>query len=413
MPAVMAPEVLADPIGVVADLVLDIESALAREVIAETVERVAGGRAKRRRLAQALVDKPALLTEGRSPAPRVVGDLLIALRKAGAAGVAPPACAECGKHLRCLQRRGEDWYCAVCGPRPRRCSFCGQDRIVAGLDRQGRPRCGQCPDHDGRDPLAILCQVITRLEPSLTAEAITAAARRVHRPAKLLQLAWAIEDTPTLLTGQAAQAPMPSVLRLIDELRGAGAQRITRPACPRCHRIVRLHRRIGRLWLCRNCVAKSQAQPCSRCGAVREARHPRRARQSAVSLLPDQRPSQPRDLHRLRPSASGQCPNTRRAPVPDLPPPQDPGLRDLRAHRGLHGLHRDRPTMVPGLPETLGPMHRLRERQAGARRHGRRAGLRHLRTPGSRVLAHVPDLRAERAASLRSLHPLHRATTAA
>ena len=272
MPAVMAPEVLADPIGVVADLVLDIESALAREVIAETVERVAGGRAKRRRLAQALVDKPALLTEGRSPAPRVVGDLLIALRKAGAAGVAPPACAECGKHLRCLQRRGEDWYCAVCGPRPRRCSFCGQDRIVAGLDRQGRPRCGQCPDHDGRDPLAILCQVITRLEPSLTAEAITAAARRVHsRPAKLLQLAWAIEDTPTLLTGQAAQAPMPSVLRLIDELRGAGAQRITRPACPRCHRIVRLHRRIGRLWLCRNCVAKSQAQPCSRCGAVREA----------------------------------------------------------------------------------------------------------------------------------------------
>jgi hypothetical protein len=80
MPAVMAPEVLADPIGVVADLVLDVESALAREVIAETVERVAGGRAKRRRLAQALVDKPALLTEGRSPAPRVVGDLLIALR---------------------------------------------------------------------------------------------------------------------------------------------------------------------------------------------------------------------------------------------------------------------------------------------------------------------------------------------
>jgi hypothetical protein len=272
MPAVMAPEVLADPIGVVADLVLDVESALAREVIAETVERVAGGRAKRRRLAQALVDKPALLTEGRSPAPRVVGDLLIALRKAGAAGVAPPACAECGKHLRSLQRRGEDWYCAVCGPRPRRCSFCGQDRIVAGLDRQGRPRCGQCRDHDDRDPLAILCRVITRLEPSLTAQAITDAARRVHsRPAKLLQLAWAIEDTPTLLTGQAAQAPMPSVLRLIDELRGAGAQRITRPACPRCHRIVRLHRRIGRLWLCRNCVAKSRAQPCSRCGAVREA----------------------------------------------------------------------------------------------------------------------------------------------
>jgi hypothetical protein len=64
---------------------------------------------------------------------------------------------------------------------------------------------------------------------------------------------------------------MAGVLRLIDELHAAGAQTITRPTCPRCRRIVHLHRRIDEQWCCRNCVAKSRAQPCSRCGAIREA----------------------------------------------------------------------------------------------------------------------------------------------
>jgi ribosomal protein L37AE/L43A len=61
------------------------------------------------------------------------------------------------------------------------------------------------------------------------------------------------------------------VLRLIGELRDAGAEAITRPACPRCQRVVRLYRRIDGLWCCRNCVAKTRAQPCARCGTVREA----------------------------------------------------------------------------------------------------------------------------------------------
>jgi hypothetical protein len=61
------------------------------------------------------------------------------------------------------------------------------------------------------------------------------------------------------------------VLRLIDQLCDAGAQAITRPACPHCARVIHLHRRIGGWWLCRNCVAKARAQPCSRCGAIREA----------------------------------------------------------------------------------------------------------------------------------------------
>ena len=74
---------LTDPLGVVVDLVADVEPALDRAVIADVVEDVAGGRAKRRRLAQTLLNRPAVLADGRSPAPRVVGDLLAALRKSG------------------------------------------------------------------------------------------------------------------------------------------------------------------------------------------------------------------------------------------------------------------------------------------------------------------------------------------
>jgi uncharacterized protein YidB (DUF937 family) len=266
------PDALADPVSVTVALVSGIEPGLGRAVIEAAVTSVAGGRAKRRRLAQALAGRPGILTDGRSPAPRVAGDLLIALRNAGATVISPPACAGCGRHLRTLQRRGQDWYCAVCGPRPGQCAACGQQRIIASTDRRRQPRCSQCPDRDDRDPLAVLTETIRRLDPSLPAETISAAACRVFsRPAKQRQLAWAIEDEPELLTGGGARAPIPGVLRLIDELCGAGAQALTRPACPRCQRVMLLYRRIDGQWCCRTCVAATRAQPCARCGVVREA----------------------------------------------------------------------------------------------------------------------------------------------
>jgi hypothetical protein len=80
-----------------------------------------------------------------------------------------------------------------------------------------------------------------------------------------------LQDRPELLTGAGADAPTRSVLRLIDTLCDAGESMIVRPPCPRCGRIIHLHRRIDGKWLCRNCTAKSRAQPCGRCGAVREA----------------------------------------------------------------------------------------------------------------------------------------------
>jgi hypothetical protein len=269
---VFAPEVLADPIGVVVDLIAERKPGLDRSTITRVVEEIAGGRVKRRRLAQALIDRPPVLNDGRSPAPRAVGDLLVALNRAGAAHISAPMCAECGKDLRTLQRRGDDWYCAVCGPVREPCDECGQIRPIYTRDRDGSPRCAACPPDGGRDPLALAVDVIVTADAALSTDvagaAVTLAAPRSgHRH----QLAWALQDRPDLLTGAGAEAPIRSVLRLIDSLCDAGASAIIRPPCPRCGRIIRLHRQIGGKWLCRNCTAKSRAQPCARCGAVREA----------------------------------------------------------------------------------------------------------------------------------------------
>jgi hypothetical protein len=192
-----AADVLADPVGLIVDLVASVERALDQTAITTVVTRVAGGRARQRRLARCLAGRPSVLTDGRSPASEAAGDLLIALRRAGAVSISLPACAACGKQLRSMRRRGQDWYCTACGRRSARCASCGQDRPTATVDRQGRPRCRQCPDDDDRDPVEILTGVITRLEPSLPAERIAAATWRAQpAPAKLRQLAWAIEDTP-------------------------------------------------------------------------------------------------------------------------------------------------------------------------------------------------------------------------
>ena len=106
---------VSDPIGLITELVAAAGPGLAPEQVRAVVTAVAGGRAKSRRLAAALAGRPAVLADGRSPAPRAVGDLLLALRKAGARSVSPPCCARCGKPLRTFRRRGQDWYCAPCG----------------------------------------------------------------------------------------------------------------------------------------------------------------------------------------------------------------------------------------------------------------------------------------------------------
>ena len=165
MPTAMAPEVLADPVGVLVDLVTRRQPGLAPGVVTDVVLGVAGGRVKQRRLAQTLSDRTDLLIDGRSPAPRVVGDLLIALRNAGAVNISLPVCAGCGKQLRTQQRRGQDWYCSVCGPRREPCAGCGKTRPICYRDSDSGPRCAHCPPADGQDPTQLVVDIVAAVNP--------------------------------------------------------------------------------------------------------------------------------------------------------------------------------------------------------------------------------------------------------
>lgn len=267
-----SPEVLADPLGVVAGLVCRADPALQRDAVEDVVTAVAPGRAVRRRLAQALSDRPALLEDGASPAPRVAGELLVALGRLGSTSIAAPRCAGCNKALRSFQRRGEQWYCTPCAVAPVACAACGRLAKLAFRDRAGRPRCCSCPPDDGPEPSEILLRVIAGIEPSLDARTVLDAFEAVcARAGWRRQLAWALEQRPDLLTGAGAEAPLPSVLRLIDALCAQGATRIVRPACPHCRRVVTLSKLShSGLRICRGCDARLHAVPCTRCHAVRD-----------------------------------------------------------------------------------------------------------------------------------------------
>jgi len=121
-------EALADPVGTVVSLVTAADPALGHDLVRRIVEQVGGGRSKRRRLAVELAGDPSVLTTGQSPASKVAGDLMLALRAAGATGISPPWCAACGRRVTSMQRRGEHWYCAPCFVRPQECAGCGNTR---------------------------------------------------------------------------------------------------------------------------------------------------------------------------------------------------------------------------------------------------------------------------------------------
>jgi len=103
------------------------------------------------------------------------------------------------------------------------------------------------------------------------------------------------------------------VLRLIDQLVAAGAQKIIRPACPHCGRVVRLHRRLHGRWSCRNCIAKANAVPCARCGTVRE---PATRDPSGAPLCPNCLVSDPINLEECARCGRRQRVNTRTADGP-------------------------------------------------------------------------------------------------
>jgi hypothetical protein len=242
---------MSDPAGLITQLVMEAGPGLGGEQVREAASAVAGGRAKSRRLALALAGRPEVLADGRSPAPRAVADLLVALHDAGSRETSLPACARCGRKVRGFQRAGQDWYCSSCvRTHDEPCAACGENRAVASRDRAGRPRCAKCPDGDGRDPVAVIHGLITALDPGAGRGTVADAVRRsASRPSCQQKLAWALEENPALLTRDGHLAPLRAIPRFIEILddagivttlvprglragpRGAAVERRGRPAC--------------------------------------------------------------------------------------------------------------------------------------------------------------------------------------
>jgi len=177
-----------------------------------------------------------VLADGRSPAPRAVADLLVALHDAGARGISLPACAQCGRKIRGFCRAGQDWYCSPCSrTNDEPCAACGENRTVASRDRAGRPRCAKCSDHDDRDPVTVIHGLIAVLDPGARRELVAGAVRRsAPQPAYQQRLAWALEANPALLAGDGHLAPLRAIPRFIEILHSAGVAGVAvlRPLWP-------------------------------------------------------------------------------------------------------------------------------------------------------------------------------------
>lgn len=169
---------LNDPLGVVVELLVALEPGLDRLLLTGIVEAVAPGRLRRRRLAQALSEQPAVLRQGRAPAPRVVADLLIALNRAGAVNISAPRCSGCQKELGSIHHRGQDWYCGACGPRREPCAGCQNTLLVSCRDRDGQAHCVNCPPVE-QDPLDIITAVVHVVAPAIPTEEVADAVRVV------------------------------------------------------------------------------------------------------------------------------------------------------------------------------------------------------------------------------------------
>ena len=116
-------------------------------------------------------------------------------------------------------------------------------------------------------PLLVL---LAELEPALETETVVAAVREAAAlPTGQRRIAQEVVDRPDLLTGQAAAATLPGVLRFIDALVRAGATTVVAPLCPRCGRQRPLGRPFNGLRLCAGCTRKAVAMPCGRCGKLR------------------------------------------------------------------------------------------------------------------------------------------------
>lgn len=266
------PRYATEPEAVIVETVRQIEPGLdAHEVEAVLVAAIRK-RPQRRGLARVLQTDPALLTSGRPEGPRTVERLIRALREHGAGRLELPRCGDCHED-RPLVGLGDGLrICTRCQRRrlnhANPCVICGI-KDFAGRDREGRPRCSNHPPDGGRDPLEATITLIEARPVGLDRTAIREAVLSVERRRSgLRRLQWALEDIPDLLKGRGALGP-PKTAALAQALVDRGAVDVTVPACPVCHRTVRLEAVRDGLRYCIKCWHESHPQPCARCGKSR------------------------------------------------------------------------------------------------------------------------------------------------
>ncbi|MEU0428545.1 hypothetical protein ABZ235_34085 [Streptomyces canus] len=275
MAAEEPPRYAADPDGVIREAVLCAEPHLDPVIVARVVGEVAPDRTRRRRLARSLQEAPDLLTSGRPEGPRLVGDLIDALLRAGADRVVPPRCGRCGRQKPLTYVEGTVRICGTCGhqrfARREECSVCGNMRAVARRDRHGRSQCAGCARGDD-DPAryrtavhAHLVRLDTGLDEAVLDEALRVAA---PKPFQARKLAYELQANPSLLTGDGAHGS-PRLIRLLEYLHARQARNIVMPPCPWCGRHVRLTTTYDGMRSCRACPARLRTKSCSLCGEVR------------------------------------------------------------------------------------------------------------------------------------------------
>ncbi|MFC9816111.1 hypothetical protein ACFVJM_29090 [Streptomyces virginiae] len=267
------PPYAADPDGLVISAVLRADPGLDAEVAMAVMAEVAPDRIRRRRLARGLWETPDLLTSSRAEGPRIVGDFIDALLRAGATGVVPPVCGSCGRARRLTYLDGTVRICGSCGHRrfARRevCSGCGQERTVARRDRHGLSQCARCAKRDQPDRhLAVLHDQLARagtgLDAGVLAEAVRSAA---PTPGGVRKLAFELSARPSLLTGDGAHGSA-RLLRLLDVLLSHGAQGVVMPSCPWCGRQVPLTTVHEKMRCCAGCPKRLRSAACHECGFV-------------------------------------------------------------------------------------------------------------------------------------------------